>query len=87
MQHDKHHNSPVKIVADENNCEIINEQVETDQVSNQENNSDCIEETNCQDSVEPEVTTCDTAFVNANDTSTENTLGASSIKDSAILSP
>ena len=69
------------IVAGENNSEIINEQVETAQVCNQENNSDCIEETNCQDSVEPEVATCDTAFVNANDTSTENTLGASSIKD------
>ena len=73
--------SSAKTVAGENTTENFNKQVETAQVSNQENDSINTKETNSQDSVEPEVTTCDTAFVNANDTSTKNTLGASSIKD------
>lgn len=38
MQHDKHHNSPVKIVAGENTTGNFNEQMETAPVSNNNEN-------------------------------------------------
>lgn len=73
MQHDKHHNSPVKIVAGENTTENFNEQVEAAPVINQLNNKEIVmEEIGFQNSIAPQDGANETTFCNAEETVVES---------------
>ena len=72
MQHDKHHNSPVKIVAGENTTENLNEQMETAQVIN-DNKTIAMNTANSQSSMAPQVGANETALGSrAEDTTVES---------------
>lgn len=71
MQHDKHHNSPVKIVAGENANERENEQQNAAIVSNSNENK-AMNTTNNQSSMAPQVGVNETALGNAEETVVES---------------